>query len=158
MKSFLGFTYFGDEKSDDKGPKFIKGGWGILVVVVLVALGIMWYAERGFYRDSGFQTSPIRSKPPTGYARIEVDFGNGSRRLFEGEVDGTSYPLHAVLGSAAEEGGFTVTFSDGSVQEIAGVGNGAGKWLVYRNGRKLGRASVDQIMIGDGDHYTLRYE
>ena len=65
------------------------------------------------------------------YARIEIDFGQGERRLFEGELKGDEFLLQEALKSVAQEAKFNYSANRGKIQSIAGV---TGTWEIYKNG------------------------
>lgn len=134
--------------------------WITIAVALAAALSVMlrahllWEAE--FFEaiqreDSADAASEER-------ALVEIDFGDGRRRMFEGSAPVFFHPLDFALTSAAEAGRFSVTVRDGRIAELAGI-NGAlgGRWRVYRGQEQI-RDPVDRVIIRNGEHYVIRYE
>lgn len=128
---------------------------GIIIVALLGALGFIYayIYSRNFVKE-------IDSRPPQGAylpnahtARIEIDFSNGAKRVFEGEL-GESYPLLIALTSVAEEGNFQFETQKDAIKEIAGVG---GSWRIYKNGAYID-APLNNLTVKGGDRYMLKHE
>ena len=88
---------------------------------------------------------------------LEVDFGNGKKRYFQGDVNGYQYTLSEVLDSAANNGKFSLTLRNGDIAELAGIYDSGGSWKIYLNDREQ-NTSADALVVEAGDKYVLRYE
>lgn len=124
----------------------------ILIIALFVILGLAVYAGNIFFKEKAPYQTPAVSSPI--YAVIEIDFNNGKKRAFEGELGGGVYPLALALQSVAEEGQFAVSIKEGSVEHIAGVN---GPWKIYQNGAILQRPP-ESLTITGGDYYVLKKE
>lgn len=130
--------------------------WIVLFTAFFVAAGVMLNANRELNRLDGFSVTPPPSLPQsseTQEAKIELDFNNGKRRLFVGEL-ATAYRLPVALRAVAREGDFTYKIEGGEIKELAGV---KGEWKIYKNGKSTNE-SIDLLTIKSGDHYVLRIE
>ncbi len=135
-------------------PGFAK----LLGVIFLITLASFWYLNLDFNREikmltesvSGEGVSPRR-------AFIEIDFGNGTRRLFTSEVVG-SYPLHMTLThSIAKEGRLDIKLGENRIEKIGDFEAGVKKWRIYRNGKPV-TENLQQLRVSGGDKYTLSFE
>lgn len=130
--------------------------WIVLFTAFFVAAGVMLNAYRELNRMDYLSVTPPPSLPQsseTQEAKIELDFNNGKRRLFVGEL-ATAYRLPVAIRAVAEEGRFTYQIEDGKIRELAGV---RGEWKIYRNGEPVGEA-VELLVIKNGDHYVFKAE
>lgn len=140
-----------------------KVTWIIIAVSFALATGVIFYSNDSFYEDYKSNTemmsnSPLPSRPEIdGVARVEMDFGNGLKRAFEGEVSNNPYPLITVLDVISEEGNFKWAARDGKIAGIAGVANQTGSWKIYKNG-SLKEEGLEQLSVTGGDRYVLRFE
>lgn len=132
----------------------ITGG-GFLAVVALI-----FFQNEKFYRDflEYVKTPPPPSIAGFHTARLTIDFGNGSRRAFEGESRAGMTILSA-LRLAGEAGRFSiVTDARGQIVAVAGVKSGArNQWRAYRNGAAVADLP-GHTEIRAGDRIVLRYE
>lgn len=128
--------------------------WILIGAAAFITLGVTLSVNRELDRTNGLlATPPSPLLNSAKEARIELDFNNGDRRMFAGELD-ADYPLKTAVQSAAEEGNFTYRIKNGRVEELAGV---KGAWRVYKNG-ELVEEPVDQLVIKSGDHYKFSVE
>lgn len=131
--------------------------WLVLGAASLGALAVIFYGQKMFLAEieapPGTATNteaPLASVAESAW--IELDFGNGAKRLFQGELGSASYPFLLALQSAADNGRFNIRAQKGKLQEIADT---AGAWRVYKNGQIL-TDPVDDLVISGGDRYSLR--
>lgn len=124
------------------------------------AVALIFFQNDAFYRDfTGYFAS---SSPPLvrqfRSARVTIDFGNGTKRAFEGESQ-AGMTIISALRLSGDAGQFKITTDErGAIVSIAGVRNASGKrWRVYRNGL-IGEDLPGHIGIEAGDRITLRYE
>lgn len=130
--------------------------WIVLFTAFFVAAGVMLNANRELNRLDGFSVTPPPSLPQSSgaqEAKVEIDFNNGTKRMFVAEL-ATIYRLSVALSSVAEAGGFTYRIKNGKLEELAGV---TGEWKIYRNGEPV-EQSVELLTIKNGDHYVFRAE
>lgn len=133
--------------------------WIVLFAVTLLAVGAILYANNKFYLQILNDSRLIAELrvPQDAKAWIELDFGAGHKRLFEGIVDRETYPFSSVLKVVAENHNFNVDIRKGKIASIDGVGKSSGTWRIYKQGA-LVLIPLDRLMIQGGDWYTLRYE
>ncbi|KKU06011.1 MAG: hypothetical protein UX07_C0009G0015 [Parcubacteria group bacterium GW2011_GWA2_45_30] len=137
----------------------IKHWFLIGIAALLAAFSVIWAEqryERELERDLKVilqSKSAVRDK----YALLEVDFGNGKKRYFQGDVNGYQYTLSEVLDSAANNGKFSLTLRNGDIAELAGIYDSGGSWKIYLNDREQ-NMSADALVVEAGDMYALRYE
>jgi hypothetical protein len=128
--------------------------WILIVTSALVTLGIALNLNRELsHSEEEFIATPPTLQSSVKEAIIELDFNNGKKRMFAGELD-TVYPLMAALDSISKEGKFEYKVKDGKIEEIAGV---RGKWRIYHNGN-LPKSPVEELTIRAGDRYALKLE
>lgn len=135
--------------------------WVVVIAVSIAALALMIRSYNGFREELRSRTEfaqETRHKNQEGLAWIEVDFGGGKKRLFEGDVGRQTYTLDVALFAAAQAGNFTFGMEKGRLTELAGLPNKKENWIVYRNGERVRGAALDKLMIAHGDQYTFRYE
>lgn len=137
-----------------------KTAWIVIIASAGTALALVFQSHRAFVREAdqivNDENFSVLSSPGSS-AWIEIDFGNGLRRMFEGDLDNLAYPFESALRASARAGGFTYTIRQGKIIELAGVQGSKGQWRVYQNQKPI-LASLDQMAIKTGDTYTLRYE
>ena len=134
--------------------------WIVLISVTLVAVGAIFYASNKFYNqiaDDSQSVSELKIPQDT-KAWIEIDFGLGHKRLFEGVVEKEVYPFSSVLRVVSENHNFTVDIRKGAIKSIDGVGKSSGSWKIYNRQGALVSAPLDSLTLKGGDWYTLRYE
>lgn len=139
-----------------------KHAWITLGAVFAASLVLIAQSYNQFLaenRELADETAVSALRPrDEGYAWIELDFGGGRRRMFEGEVGSAAYSLESGLRAASAAGNFTYTVRKGVIKEIAGVQTSFnGIWRIYRNSA-LVQEMLDAMTLAQGDTYTFRYE
>ncbi|OHA08384.1 MAG: hypothetical protein A3B37_01620 [Candidatus Sungbacteria bacterium RIFCSPLOWO2_01_FULL_59_16] len=136
--------------------------WVITVAVAGLAFSAIQYQREAFSRDydryiSGL-TAPIPRSKPARPTRLTIDFGNGTKRAFEGEAQVGMTALSA-LRASQEAGTFGVRTDDrGRVLEIAGIAAGGGReWRILLNGSPI-QDLPGHVEIKPGDKILFRYE
>lgn len=137
---------------------------GVAVAAFLAAVAAIFSWNNSFYHDmaSYFADAPSSSKngrvAVNGRGILGVDFGNGQRRAFAGDIY-TGMTILAALRAAENVGSFQVKTDDrGAVVEIAGVkNNGRKRWRMYVNGDPLSELPGN-LEIRDGDKVMFKYE
>lgn len=137
--------------------------WAILFFVCAVALGSLFYAIVVFNRAISKSAEILNRETPSESGKIEnsrlfwieLDFGNGKKRLFEIGVRDESYPLKPALITTAEFGKFQIEMrEDGTIESIGGV---KGRWGIYQSGDKISD-SVEDLAARGGDRFVLRVQ
>lgn len=130
--------------------------WTFLLIAFFAAFVVIFFANSVFYAEYIKETKEVGNMviPNKGIAWVELDFGNGFKRLFEGNLQGNSYPLLVALGAAADAGNFGYKIDTGKITSLAGK---RGKWKIYRNGN-LVTGAIDSITVQKGDQFILRLE
>lgn len=136
--------------------------WLIVGLAVLIALAVLFYANNNFYQEfitdsKSLQNYAIPKKTKTDHALVELDFGNGKKRAFKGEVDGRTYDLKSSLELIAQEARFAFREKNGRIEKLADISNASGVWKIYKNGEKTSRP-LQELTITGGDKYVLRFE
>ncbi len=133
--------------------------WIVFTAACAFVLGWTWYATRGLERDIQSSITDHVTAPPQSLTRawIELDFGDGRKRIFEGTVDHHQYLLKHSLEAAAGEARLKLAFRDGILIRIENTGNPAGVWSIYRNGKRITDPLVT-LIIRRGNRYTFRFE
>ena len=134
--------------------------WFIIGIAALGAAFLIFWAENRYERELERDLKVIlqsKSAVRDKYALLEVDFGNGKKRYFQGDVNGYQYTLSDVLDSAANNGKFSLTLRNGDIAELAGIYDSGGSWKIYLNDREQ-NTSADALVVEAGDKYVLRYE
>ena len=138
-------------------PSFIA--YSLIGVSFLGALTFIYEAKEAFTRDLNAEQTVITkpAAPHDDRAWVELYFGDARMRVFEGYLEGKTYPLALALESVADAGNFTYRIREGKLAKIAGVGDEGGEWIIYRNQQRE-RTPIHTLIITSGDRYTLRYE
>lgn len=125
----------------------------IVALLAVSAFGIILYTNKSFLEEHDRIMKELSALeiPKSRYAFIEIDFGNGEKRRFEGNLHNTTYQFPIVFKTVAEVGKFSYRWRDGGIEHIDGI---RGPWKVYRNGA-LTTAPPHKLMIRAGDSYTL---
>lgn len=134
--------------------------WFIVGIAALAAAFSVLWTEQKYERELAHDLEillPSRSATENKYTLIEVDFGNGQKRYFQGQVGEYQYTFSEALDSAANNGKFSLTVRNGDIAELAGIYDSGGSWKVYLNGREQ-KAPVDKFIVSAGEKYVLKYE
>ena len=136
--------------------------WLIVGLTVLIALAVLFYANNNFYQEFIINSKLLSSytipkNAKVKHALIELDFGNGKKRAFRGEVDDTIYDLKSSLEIIAKEAKFTFREKNGRIEKLADIGNASGVWKIYQNGQVVNQ-SLQELTVTGGDKYVLRFE
>lgn len=136
--------------------------WLIVGVTVLIALAVLFYANNNFYQEfmissKSLNNYTIPKSTRVNHALIELDFGNGKKRAFKGEVGNATYDLKSSLELIAQEAKFTFKEKNGRVEKLADVSNASGVWKIYRNGEVV-TLPLQKLTVAGGDKYVLRFE
>ncbi len=140
-----------------------KHAWIVFGAALAVALFVIMQSYDRFLDEERALLDSARAPAVAsrfvhaGRAWIEIDFGNGGRRMFEGDLGDLIYPLESGLRAASRAGDFTYEIRKGRIVELAGVHNAEEQWRVYRNRQRI-QAAVEDITLAQGNTYTFRYE
>lgn len=129
-----------------------KPSLNLTALLAVILLGLAAYAGTIFFKEKTPSPIPAASSPNS--AIIEIDFNNGKKRAFEGELGKEVYPLHLALQSVTDEGNFSLSLEGPSIKEIAGV---SGPWKIYQNGA-VAKGPLESLTITGGDYYVLKKE
>lgn len=135
---------------------------GVAVVAFFLATAFIFSWNSSFNSDFrsyfSFPASPNGSRL-NAHGRLVVDFGNGRKRAFEGEVR-TGMTVLLALRAAEKAGNFkTVLDERGRIVDIAGVkNNGEKRWRADVNGQPVTNGSLGSTAISAGDKIMVRYE
>lgn len=140
----------------------IKSGntfWVILGMVAVLALLVIFYSLNSFNADFLKNSESINALviPKHERALIEINFGNGKKRVFAGDVKNEVYPLETALKSAAENGKFTFQIKNGFIRRLAERGDSRNSWAIYKNDEKVA-AHIGELTIARGDRYIFKLE
>ncbi len=138
--------------------------FGLVAALALAAgIGVIFWANDAFYREVAahadyMNTLAIPRAPEYGVARIVLDFGNGSYRIFEGTLDPAAppYSLARSLDEIAAKTGLAIRVDGGALASVDGIGMG-GAWMVYRNGLRMD-AELERIIVSGGDRFRIQFE
>ncbi|MBI2055750.1 MAG: hypothetical protein HYT42_02570 [Candidatus Sungbacteria bacterium] len=134
----------------------------VIVLAFLIAAALIFSWNSSF--NSDFQNyfsspfSPGESSPDV-RGRLVIDFGNGRKRAFEGEVR-LGMTVLLALRAAEKAGNFkTVLDERGRIVDIAGVKNNSEKrWRTDLNGLPVNNGSLNKTAVSAGDKIIFRYE
>lgn len=132
--------------------------WIAIGVALSLALTLIFYSNRRFYEEflitsASYGTSALPRRPENNKMRVEIDFGENRRRIFEG-VSNESSKFDRALKSIASTGRIAFTAGNEKIFSIAGA---RGSWKIYKNGA-LTKNPLSSLIIGPGDRYILRLE
>ena len=136
--------------------------WIALGVAFVAASGLIFHAHNAFYNEymSLFYEpglSGVRHiQKPRGIAWIEIDIQGTKKRVFEGEIDGQTYPLQVALQSVSDTAKISFRTENGRLVELADKKNASGSWVIYRNGRYV-QEPLAALTISAGDRYTFAF-
>lgn len=93
-----------------------------------------------------------------GKAVLTIDFGNGEKRAFEGNIIENEI-LVGVLTQASKAGNFSYKLDQknnlAAIEEF--IADGKKSWHWYLNGKKINKP-LSEIIIKDGDDILIKYE
>lgn len=134
--------------------------WTILLVVFFGTAGAIFVLNDNFYNEFRLYSdiTPIKSIEHPRVVRVTIDFGNGKKRAFEGEVV-TAMSAAEALREAQKIGSFSLKIMlNGDIAELGGFISGPTKrWRWYLNNSAESRPILD-VTIGGGDKILLKYE
>lgn len=125
----------------------------IVAIIIAVLVGLQIYS---LSLSPGQKQQDIAE---VGNARLVLDWGDGSRRMFEGgTIEGMSV-WHALVQSA-KAGNFEVDYEGDNgaikVEKIAGVGEPEGSWFFLLNGQELNPQEIALEPIKEGDIIEIK--
>lgn len=136
---------------------------GLVVAAFLFAVVLIFSWNDSFYYDMqaysiGLSSIPTKPGGASGLGRVVIDFGNGKKRSFEGEVK-VGMTVLSALRAAEGAGNFrTLTNGRGGIIDIAGVKNNSHRrWRVWLNGVSLAQLP-GETAISAGDRILFKYE
>ena len=116
-----------------KKDSHIVNPWFFIIAGIFISLIAISHATTVFNREVVEATQTLTTTPVP-KARVKLDFGNGTVRMFESDMGHQKYPLGMALQSVAATGNFTFTLTNDRITEIAGVKNNSSHvWKVYQN-------------------------
>jgi len=127
----------------------------IILLLVILAATTIFFA----YNKLGFQDNQANA----GNARLVIDFGNGTKRAFEGGTVEQMTILQALIASSAE-GKFAIDYTINSTGEtelksIAGqTSTNQKKWYVYLDNELVKTSDISKKTIKVQDNIEFRYK
>ena len=133
--------------------------WLVTVIVTSIASFYILYLNNIFHQE--YVATMTELSRPLNFgprSRVHIDFGNGSKRAFEGRVL-TDMSAKIILLAASEAGGLDIVFAKDQkkVSAVDGIKSGTtGKWGAYLNDEKNPIGDLSAI-VRPGDKIILIY-
>ncbi len=129
--------------------------WLILIGAFLIVIGLISFAQKNLADELSLAETTAIPKDPRAW--IEIDFGNGKKREFEGDAVASPQTLFQSLSTISKDAKLSFTFRKNAIYEINGQRTSTGKWVIYKNGI-LTDLPLQELMVNRGDHYLIKYE
>lgn len=131
--------------------------WAIVAVAALGTLAGIFILSGYLEKESAIAPEQsVSQKKNGGGAHVLIDFGNGKKRAFRGEVVRGMTAYDALVASR-EVGGFSLSFQGDAINEIDGVKNNSHIWRSYVNGTPItGLPQFKEVKAGD--EIVFRFE
>lgn len=129
--------------------------WLILIGAFLIVIGLISFAQKNLADELSIVETTAIPKDPRAW--VEIDFGNGKKREFEGDAVASPQTLFQSLLIIAKDAHLSITFRNNTIYGINGQNSGTNKWVIYKNGI-LTVLPPQELMINRGDHYVIKYE
>jgi hypothetical protein len=132
--------------------------WIVFVATAILTASLIFYAKKEIEKEISLANDAANAIfiPRAQYSWIEIDFGNGKKRLFQGRVEEEVF-LSAALSNITRDNKLSFLIKNGSIQELDGKKNATDRWRIYKNGEQM-PPPLNLLLIASGDHYTIRYE
>jgi len=138
----------------------------LAALLLLILTGGIAFWSSGIKKQSNDVSQSLTPKI-IGKAELTIDFGNGKKRVFEGDIVERE-TLVGVLIQASKAGNFSYKLDGGdnlAIVSLWDISQGeknftakAGKsWHWYLNDKKLNK-SLNEIILKNGDKILIRYE
>ncbi|MDO8600536.1 MAG: DUF4430 domain-containing protein [bacterium] len=128
--------------------------WVIVGVAALAVLGTIFVLSDYLAKDAAI--SPDQVKKAEEKARLLIDFGDGKKRAFRGEVT-ENMTVYGALVAVREAAGLSFSLKGDAVEEIDGVKNNSHEWHYYVNGEPV-KTSPQFEEVDPGDEITFKFE
>lgn len=129
-------------------------------ILIIAAAFLLILGGFVIFRFSYFEPRPELPPSPQiiGRAILTVDFGNGTKRAFEGEIIDNE-TIIGILMQASKAGSFYYKLDDKyNLAAIESYANGKNKsWQWYLNDKKINN-SPGETIIKSGDNILIKYE
>lgn len=135
--------------------------WLIVVIAALAAAFYIFYLNNVFHKEYRATMAELSQSPNFGpRSRVQIDFGSGIKRAFEGRVL-ADMSAKIIIKAASEAGGFGIVFTrdQKKLSAVDGIKGEVHKsWSVYLNNEW--EKSIDDlsILVRPGDNITLIYK
>ena len=132
--------------------------WFLLAVVFAVSIWFFFIQTRSFLAESDeLSRGLVDSVNAVKITRVTVDYGNGKKRVFEGNAS-EEMRLLIVFGGIEKTAGIVFGIENGRIAEVDGIINEGGRgWVYYLNGK---RQEEDPALksVMPGDEIIVKYE
>lgn len=128
-------------------------------ILITAAILLLILSGSLVFRFSPGQFLPLSQSPKIiGEASLTVDFGNGEKRSFEGEIV-ENETLIDVLSQSAKAGNFSYKFDEKiNLSVIDNFWSNENKsWRWYINNEKINEP-INEISLKSGDKILIKYE
>lgn len=131
--------------------------WAIVGVAALGTLAGVYILSGYLEKESAIAPGQsVSQKKNADGARVVIDFGNGKKRAFRGEVV-RGMTVYDALVASREVGGFSLSFKGDAIDEIGGIKNNSHIWRSYMNGKPItGLPQFEEVK--PGDEIVFRFE
>lgn len=124
---------------------------GAIFLLILGGFLVFWFSSSDFRLKT-------QSPKIIGQAALTIDFGNGEKRVFEGDIVENETLANALV-QASKAGDFSYKLDQKN--NLAAVerftNDGKKSWHWYLNGKKIDK-SLNETIIEDGDNILIKYE
>lgn len=126
-------------------------------VLLLILSGNIVFWSSGV-KDKGGSITQALSLKIIGKANLIIDFGNGVKRAFEGDIVGNETIID-VLNQSARAGNFSYKLNEKSDLVSIGelVNDSKKSWRWYLNGKRINK-KPNELTTKSGDKILIKYE
>lgn len=132
--------------------------WLCIGAASLSAVIAIAFFHQVFNREIALSLKSVYEiRMPVRLGFIQIDFGNGRKRRFQGELGNTASSLEDALRAIAQETGMSLSIVEGKVISVDSVGGTDGEWKIYRGAVPTDK-NLKELSVAPGTEYAIRYE
>ncbi len=129
----------------------------LIFILLITSAALLFFVAVPLFvakKDEG-SVSPLLHQSAKA-AWVSIDFGNGTRRAFEGPMENSSYPFSLVLKEIIRDADLPIRIEGEEI--LSGDGSDRiRRGVVYKNGAPVA-GPLRALTIASGDQYELRFE